>query len=89
MVGYTCVLSALDLVTGYIWGYLLKYQVNLGLTPEELRLEKHSESRKLRILKIDNQFFTEPIKKCKKMIILLRTCIPPEHWLLGEIKLFN
>ena len=44
MGGYTCALSATDLVIGYKWGYPLRHQHNLESTPEDVRLEIYSES---------------------------------------------
>ena len=90
MGGYTCVLSAIDLATGYKWGYTLKNQANLEITLEDIRLEIHSWGRKLKILTIDNQFVTAPITIWKNTHnITLQPCIPHEHWALGEIERFN
>ena len=86
MGGYTCVLSAIDLATGYKWGYPLKNQANLETILEEIRLEIHALGRTLKILTIDNQFVTAPITKWKNTHnITLQPCIPHEHWALGEI----
>ena len=88
--GYIYVLSAIDLVTGYKWEYFLNYQANLETTLEDIRIDIHSEYRKLKILTIDNQFVTEPIRKWGKLHnITFRPCISREHWALGEIERFN
>ena len=35
MGGYPCALTAIDLATGYKWGYPLKHQANLETTLEK------------------------------------------------------
>ena len=67
-------------------GISFKNQAHLETTLEDIRLDIHSEYRKLKILTIDNQFVTEPIRKWVKNI---RPCIPHKHWALGEIKRLN
>ena len=53
-------------------------------------LEIHSESRQFKILTLDNQFVTEPIKKRVKVHnITSRPCMSHKHWALGELKRLN
>ena len=66
MSGYTYALTAIDLATGFKWGYPLKHQAHLETSLEDIRLEIYSEYRKLKILTIDNQFVTEPIRAWAK-----------------------
>ena len=61
--GYTCALTAIDLCTGYKLGWLLKSQSKLEKILDELLLEVHSKSRTLKVVRMDNQFVTAPIKK--------------------------
>ena len=61
--GYTCALVAVDLKTGFRWIYLLKNQAHLETTLEEIRLEIHSHRRELKVIRMDNQFVTDEIKK--------------------------
>ena len=61
--GYTCVLSAIHLATGYKWGYPLKHQEYLETSLEDIRLDIYSEYIKLKMVTIDNQFVTEPVRK--------------------------
>ena len=49
-----------------------------------------AESRKLKILTIDNKFATRPIAAWAHIINkILAPCIPHEQWTLGEIERFN
>ena len=69
--GYTCPLTAIDLATDYKFGYLLKNQQHLENTLEKLRLEIYSQHRNMKIIRLDNQFITDEIKKGLRYIKLL------------------
>ena len=87
---YTSTLTAIDKNSGYLIGFLLKNHVHLETTLEKLRLEIFSKHRILKIVRLDNQFITEPIREWSQLHhIDLLPCIPYEHHSIGEIERFH
>jgi hypothetical protein len=87
---FTSTLTGIDRHSGYLIGFLLQNHVHLETTLEKLRLEIYSKHRILQILRIDNQFITEPIREWAQFHhITLLPCIPHEHHSIGEIERFH
>ena len=91
--GYTCALTVVDLATGFKLGYVLKHTAHLETTLEEIRLEIYAiENRILKVIRLDNQFITKPIKLWAMALdntIEFKPCIPYEHHSIGDIERFN
>ena len=58
-------------------GYPLKTQANLEKTLEDIRLDIHSEYKKLKIVTLDNQFVTEPFRKWGKVYNIILDHVYP------------
>ena len=89
---YTGALTAIDLSTRYKLGKLIKSHASLEVQLEELRVDVHAAGYKLRVLRLDNEFVTAPIKRWAGLCeppIELQPCIPHEHHSIGDIERFN
>jgi hypothetical protein len=83
-------LTAIDVTTGYHWGFLLKSQASLEQYCETLRLEIVSAGRILRRLRTDNAFVTNALKAwCLLHHVILSPCIPHEHFQIGLVERFH
>jgi len=83
-------LTAIDVSTGYHWGFLLKSQASLEQYCETLRLEIVSAGRTLRRLRTDNAFVTNALKAwCLLHRVILSPCIPHEHYQIGLVERFH
>ena len=89
---YTGALTAIDLATRFKIGKLIKSHSSLEVQLEELRVDVHAAGHTLRVLRIDNEFITAPIKRWAGLCeppIELQPCIPHEHHSIGDIERFN
>ena len=89
---YTGALTAIDLSTRFKIGKLIKSHAALEVHLEELRVDVHSAGHTLRVLRLDNEFVTAPIKRWAGLCeppIELQPCIPHEHHSIGDIERFN
>ena len=89
---YTGALTAIDLATRFKLGKLIKSHASLEVQLEELRVDVHAAGHTLRVLRIDNEFVTAPIKRWAGLCeppIELQPCIPHEHHSIGDIERFN
>ena len=83
-------LTAIDVSTGYHWGFLLKSQAALEQYCETLRLEVVSAGRTIRRLRTDNAFVTIALKAwCLLHHVILSPCIPHEHFQIGIVERFH
>ena len=89
---HTGALTAVDLSTRYKIGKLIKTTADIEVQLEELRLEIRGTGHTLKVLRLDNQFVTKPVKewaaKCEPYIEL-QPCIPHEHHSIGDIERFH
>ena len=89
---YTSTLTAVDLSTRYKIGTLIRSTSDLELHLEALRLEIRGTGHTLKVLRLDNQFLTRPVKdwaaSCEPYIEL-QPCIPHEHHSIGDIERFH
>jgi hypothetical protein len=80
-------LTILDDFSNHIWGYSLDNYNNLHDYLEEVRQEICNVQRKVKIIKLDNQFITKNFQKwARKNNITLEPCIPHEHHQIGKIE---
>ena len=89
---HTGALTAVDLSTRFKIGKLLRSHKSLEVQLEEIRVEVCSRSLTMTVLRIDNEFITEPIKRWAALCtppIELQPCIPHEHHSIGDIERFN
>ena len=89
---YTGALTAVDLATRYKIGKLIRTTSALEEQLEALRIEIRGTGHTLKVLRLDNQFVTAPVKKwaaqCEPYIEL-QPCIPHEHHSIGDIERFH
>ena len=93
MGGHTCVLTAIDVSSGYHWGHVLRSQSHLERILELIRLDIAFYGRTLKTIRTDNQFITSAITAWARDLshppITLLPCIPHEHFQIGLIERFN
>ena len=89
---YTSALTAIDMATRYKIGKPLTSHKSLEVALEELRVEVHGAGHTLRVLRMDNEFWTAPVRtwaaSCEPPIEL-QPCIPHEHHSIGDVERFN
>ena len=89
---YTGALTAIDLATGFRIGKPLRSHKSLENTFKELRVEVPDAGHTLKVLRMDDEFLTEPVKRWAALCnppIELQPCIPHEHHSIGDIEKFN
>ena len=89
---HTGALTAIDLSTRFKLGKLLRTHKSLEVQLEEIRVEVRSRALTMKVLRIDNEFITQPIKQWAALCdppIELQPCIPHEHHSIGDIERFN
>ena len=89
---YTGALTAIDLSTRFKIGKLIKTHADLEVHLESLRVDVCGTGHTLKVLRLDNEFVTAPIKRWAALCrppIELQPCIPHEHHSIGDIERFN
>ena len=89
---YTGALTAVDLSTRYKIGKLIRTTSAIEEQLDALRIEIRGTGHTLKVLRLDNQFVTAPVKKwaaqCEPYIEL-QPCIPHKHHSIGDIERFH
>ena len=84
--------TAVDMATRYKIGKLIKTTSDLEVQLEELRVEIRGTGHTLKVLRMDNQFYTKAVKnwaaRCEPYVEL-QPCIPHEHHSIGDIERFH
>ena len=80
------------MATRYKIGKPLTSRKSLEVALEELRVEVHGAGHTLKVLRLDNEFWTAPVRtwaaSCEPPIEL-QPCIPHEHHSIGDVERFN
>ena len=89
---HTGALTAIVLSTRFKLGKLLRTHKSLEVQLREIRVKVRSRALTMKVLRIDNEFITQPIKQWAALCdppIELQPCIPHEHHSIGDIERFN
>jgi hypothetical protein len=83
--------SAIEVVSGYIWGEPIKSQAHIDLYCDKIRQQIASKpGRRLKIVRTDNAFVTTRLLSWAALHqIRVLPCIPYEHYQIGRIERFH